>query len=552
MNSKGYKAIEKFKIAEVKKNNYDRGWWRNVKFHTLVMALFTSLVLIIIFTLGGTAYLVSKKNTERLVKDSLVNSAKNVAEKIEIFTSTVDSRELKNKASYLISKECSFFNSNRLKVSLDIFDQDGNVVLSAGENKNKNFLPNEVIREVIEKKSGFTTFAAGSERYVAAYENIPGKSWIYLSYLPEDNYLSPVYELRNIALTVGFGAIVSVFVLCYLISKKISVPLGKMLMVAENAGSGDLTVHAQEDGFGLEYNRLGKSFNKMLTDLSLLISDLKGIAEEVFTRSNKINLVAGRQLDSVSLAQGQVMEIAASADCITQEIIGAENAGESMRLALESGKEALENILKNINYNFALVEEQTRSVEQLGKNLSKIRQVLKIIQQISDQTHLLALNASIEAARAGSQGKGFSVVAAEIRKLAGSASESVKEIVQLIQSIGSESKAVRVKAEEVRSGAVEGAKMTGHAFEYLDKIYSSVIAAEANVRDISGMVRQIASGTEQVALTIRTVAGENEDSEVSVRELAELARELEDVAGKQKEQLMKFKIVTTGGEYIEF
>jgi len=517
--------------------------WSNLRFITQMTVLFTCLIVFIVSALGGATYFLGKGGTEKMVQDNLVFSTKNMAEKIELFTTTVDSRELKNKALYQLSKEYSHYKSNGLRAKLAVIDQDGKIVLHMGDGDGQEFLPAGLISEAVAKKSGTATFEIGREQYVAAYENIAGKSWVYLSCLPEDDYLAPVYKMRNITLAVGLSALIPAFFTCYLVSRRITVPLDDVLQVAEKAGAGNLAVRAREEGAGWELSRLGKSFNKMLLDLSSLIRDFKGVAEGLFARSGKMQMVAVNQLTSVEQTCAQVDEMAASVTDITGKIGETQRAGEQMLQAVENGKEALDVILKNMNNNFTLVDEQTRSVALLGENLGKIGKVLNMIKEISDRTHLLSLNASIEAARAGEHGRGFSVVAEEIRKLAGNAGSSVKEIDELIRAIDSECKVVLGKVEESRLTAREGAQMIGRASEYLNNIYSAVCDVGTHVDDISSAVEQIAAGTEQVVATIQMMAGDAGGSkDVSAREVADQARELAATAQELKDQLMKFKI----------
>ncbi|MDF9408879.1 MAG: Methyl-accepting chemotaxis protein McpB [Pelotomaculum sp. PtaB.Bin013] len=527
-------------------------WWFNLKFQTQIMIMFTTLVILVVILLGGTTYFTLKSNMERLITDNLNLSVKNVGDKIELFTSTVDSRELRNKAGYLMTQELAYFSNKGIGAELRLIDGDGRNVIELGEKTGQSdFIPQPAIEEIIKKKSGTLFFENGRSKYNAAYVNIPGKNWIYVSCISVDDYMAPINKLRNFTLTIGLVAIAASFLICFFVSRRIAVPLAAMLQVAGKAGTGDLTVRAHEEGVGLEYSVLGKSFNKMLNDLAILINEFQTLVEDLLANSKKINFVADNQVELIQETGLLVNDMASSVQEISARIFETEEAGREVRMAVESGRSALRSILENINENFTLMEDQSRSVEFLSGHLDKVGQVLDIIKDISERTHLLSLNASIEAARAGEYGRGFSVVADEIRKLAGIAGQSVKEISELTNAVKVESKAVLEKVEAGRKGAKEGLLLTGNAEGYLNNIYRSIANADERITEISRSMEQISTGTGQVVLTMRSVAGtaEMESDAItdahssSARKVAELARELAVKAQSLQGQLLKFKTI---------
>jgi len=527
-------------------------WWYNLRFQTQIMIMFTNLVILVVLLLGGTTYFILKSNMERLITDNLNISVKNVGGKIELFTSTVDSRELKNKAGYLMTQELAYFSDKGIGAELRLIDGEGRNVIQLGEKADKSeFIPQLAIEEIVKKKSGTLYFENEREKYNAAYVNIPGKNWIYITCISENDYLAPINKLRNFTLSIGLVAVAASFLICFFVSRRIAVPLAAMLQVAGKAGTGDLTVRAHEEGVGLEFSVLGKSFNKMLRDLALLINEFQTLVKDLLANSKKINFVAENQVELIQQTGLQVNNMAASIQEISCKISETEEAGREVRMAVENGRSALNSILRNINENFVLIEGQSRSVELLSGHLDKVGQVLEIIKDISERTHLLSLNASIEAARAGEYGRGFSVVADEIRKLAGIAGQSVKEISELTNAVKVESKAVLEKMEEGRKGAKEGLLMTGNAEGYLNNIYCSIVNADERITEISQSMEQISAGTGQVVLTMRSVAGTVEmesggimdDHSSSARKVAELARELAVMAQSLQGQLRKFKTI---------
>ncbi|OPY58363.1 MAG: Methyl-accepting chemotaxis protein McpB [Pelotomaculum sp. PtaU1.Bin035] len=524
--------------------------WLNLKFQTQIMVMFTMLIIFVVLLLGGTTYFILKSNLERLIIDNLNASVKNVGEKIELFTSTVDSREIKNKSSYLMTKEMSYFSNNRFGAELRLIDGEGSNVIALGDKAEQtDFIPQPAMEEIVKNKSGTLYFNNGLKKYTAAYTNVSGKNWIYFSCLSEDDYMAPINKLRNITLAIGLVAIAASFLICFFVSRRIAVPLAAMLQITGKAGTGDLTVRANEEGIGLEYSALGKSFNKMLKDLALLINEFQTLVKDLLANSKKINFVAGNQVGLIQQTGLLVNDMASSIQEISCKISETEEAGREVRMAVENGRSALESILKNINENFSLIEGQSRSVELLSGHLDKVGKVLGIIKDISERTHLLSLNASIEAARAGEYGRGFSVVANEIRKLAGIAGQSVKEISELTKAVKDESRAVLKKVEGGRKGAKEGLLMTGNAEGYLNNIYHSIANANERITEISRCMEQISAGTGQVVLTMRSVAGTVElepdgvvdDHSSSAREVAVLAKELAFMAQNLQGHLLKFK-----------
>ena len=234
-------------------------------------------------------------------------------------------------------------------------------------------------------------------------------------------------------------------------------------------------------------------------------------------------LAAGMQQQS-----SQTHDVAAAAEEMAQTIIAnagnaartAEAATNSGAIAKQSG-EIVEETISKIWQIAEVVGESTETVERLGASSTEIGEIIAVIDEIADQTNLLALNAAIEAARAGEQGRGFAVVADEVRKLAERTTQATKQIAGMIQTIQTETKQAVEAMQLGRAEVTEGIRLADSAGSSLRQVVSET-------KSVVGMISQIASATQEQSTTseqisrsveaISTITGE------STNEIAEIAR----------------------------
>jgi methyl-accepting chemotaxis protein/hemerythrin len=303
---------------------------------------------------------------------------------------------------------------------------------------------------------------------------------------------------------VGCATLIgSSLVLWYLCSKAFT-PLLNVVGALEKAAAGDLSVRVTEEGVG-EVLRLSSAFNTMMNDMNNAMRKFFSVADLV---RESVTLVSSNAEAMTSAAEDVAMqagtiataseEMSATSSDIARNCLyaaeGAQKATEQTHTGsqlVQSSSHLMENIASRVN-------DSARTVEGLGQRSDQIGAIVNTIQDIADQTNLLALNAAIEAARAGEQGRGFAVVADEVRALAERTTRATKEISTMIKAIQSETQTAVASmgegVEEVKRGTAQ-ATSSGEALEDILN----------QINDLAMQISQVATAAEEQTATTQEI-----------------------------------------------
>jgi len=321
----------------------------------------------------------------------------------------------------------------------------------------------------------------------------------------------------------------------------------QMQSAAQRIADGDLTVQltvAPGDNASLL-----ASIMHMQSNLRNTITQSRQAAEEVADAAR--NLAANSQ--QVSNSSSQQSQAAASMAASVEQItvsLGhvADSATTARGLAEETGRLSTEGkglVQDTVGEINKIAESVTRSsgvIETLGEQSNQISSIVNVIKEIADQTNLLALNAAIEAARAGEQGRGFAVVADEVRKLAERTTSSTQEIATMIDAIQHGTQSAVHEMEDGRQQVDEGVQMAAKTGESMDRIQAGTQQVLGAVEDISSALSEQTSASAQIARDVETIAQMTEENSAAVNAVSQSANQLEHLAGDLKRSVDQFRV----------
>jgi len=451
--------------------------------------------------------------------------------------------KLETKFNQIANQEAQYRDQGKTEMNLRLIEGTGSEVILAFDKKVKELttLHQNLLDE-------------GYKKTIASIHSI--KTWVLI--------------LGALAVLIGLGVAV------YL-GRIVSRPVVTISNAAKEIASGNLTIPEITVKNQDEIGELATSFNLMSRNLRELIyqvgsnaQHLAASAEKLTSSAEETSLATEQIASSMQgVASGideQFKTIEESASSINEMATGVREIAQNTLIvsdkAMEAhhrasgGVDAIQTAIGQMSSIHQTVGELASIITKLGERSTEIGQFVKIITEIATQTNLLALNASIEAARAGEHGRGFSIVVAEVRKLAEQSSLSAKQVSPLIASIQDETQRAIHSMNNATKEVATGIEVVNTAEDSFESIQESVHVVSSQIQEITSSVQQMAAGTDQLvhAMNLITEVSENtvsssqeaaasaEEQEATMREISTSANDLSRMAEQLQTAIGRFTL----------
>ncbi len=361
--------------------------------------------------------------------------------------------------------------------------------------------------------------------------------------------LSAVNRARIASIAFGLIAVVLGIALAGMMVRHVTGELRSFTRSMQDLaeGKGDLTARLPVHG-RTELSEMAAAFNKFMQGLQDIVNTVKTNSQKVLQSASQLTQTYAQIGDSSRNQSEAVASTAAAVEEMTVSITSVAESAEHVRgLSNESlnrsrdGSSNLAELVRMLGQAQGAVEEIIGSVSALMENITAITGATQHVKDIAEQTNLLALNAAIEAARAGEQGRGFAVVADEVRKLAEKSSQYANEINAVTDELGHQSGTVETAIQKGKEALEVSGQFTGKVGEVLNKANDIVTETNAGVDDISNSMKEQTVASNEIARNVEQIAQMAEANDAAINRLAETVTQLEQLAGNLQNAVGRFQ-----------
>lgn len=379
---------------------------------------------------------------------------------------------------------------------------------------------------------------------------LPSANWYIGLSVDKDKAFSMLSTFRTSAVIATVVAVVIIIGLLGLLISVLMQPLHTMTRAMEDIaeGEGDLTKRLRihnHDEFGIlgtAFNRFVERIHSSISEVSSATEQVNEVALRVISASNSSMTNSDEQSNRTNSVAAAINELGAAAQEIAGNAAQASQHASSARLLAEEGQQVVERNIAAMNRLSDLIVSSSGHIETLNNKTVNIGQILEVITSISQQTNLLALNAAIEAARAGEAGRGFAVVADEVRNLAHRTQESAQQVQTMIEELQVGARASVETMDQSQRHSQDSVQIANQAGERLDSV-------TVRISEIDGMNQSVATATEEQTAVVEAINMDineinmlNQEGVENLQATLRACSDLEQQAGRLKQLVGSFRI----------
>jgi len=421
----------------------------------------------------------------------------------------------------------------------------------------RNMLASELktdIAAMLEGRNGVRHYVdpvaqGGASEVVVAYNTYPEWNWLIAAQVSADEIQAGARHARNLTLLAALVLLCTVGALIYAAARLwVTRPLRQAVEVTERLAQGDLSVCVNAQSHD-EIGNLLETIDAMKRNLVGIVRQVHSSADQVSSAATQLSASAdtvaqgSRRQSEAADAAAQAVEDGSAT--ITSVADTADNVQRLSQASMDSsarGNASLMKMLAELERAGGSVRQIASTVGEFMDSAATITAITRQVKEIAEQTNLLALNAAIEAARAGEQGRGFAVVADEVRRLAEKSARSAGEIDAVTSTLADKSKAVESAIDDGRQSIDSSQTLMQSVVSILGDAARAVLEASEGAERIAGMVKQQASASADASRAVAGIAKMAEGNSSAIQQTAAAAQHMEDLAHSLQNSVSRFRL----------